>query len=83
MRRTASEVLRSLERRVARLERQSAYPSIETSLFSVGGGKPMTGDEIVKEYRSFEVEDALETAFFRGKSRRDRHIPEIKLIKKQ
>lgn len=83
MRKSASEVLRNLEQRVARLEKQSAYPSIETSLFSVGGGKPMTGDEIVGEYGFLEAGDALETAFMRGRSRGDRRVPEIKLIKKK
>ena len=91
MRRTASEVLRSLEMRVARLEanlnKRAAWPTIEDSLFSIEGGKPATGNQIMKEYRNqykgVALEMGLEKAFFEGEHKGDRDIPKIKLVKKQ
>lgn len=80
---SASQTIRNLERRIARLERRSARPSIETSLFSVGGEEASTGKEIleVNEYHE-DVRDALEVAFNRGEFK-GYHMEDIKLVRKQ
>lgn len=80
---SASEIIRNLEGRIARLEKQSARPTIETSLFSVGGESPETGKEIleVNEYDE-EVREALEVAFNQG-SFVGYHMEDIKLVKKK
>ena len=79
---SASQIIRNLESRIARLEK-SARPSIETSLFSVGGEKASTGKEIleVNEYDE-DVRDALEVAFNRGEFK-GYHMEDIKLVRKQ
>ena len=83
MRRSASEIIRNLERRIARLERRSARPTIENSLFSVGGSSPETGAEIL-EVNDFDkdVRDALEVAFNQG-SFVGMHMEDIELVKKR
>ena len=83
MRRSASEIIRNLEMRIARLEKRSARPTIEKSLFSVGGESPETGKEILKvnEYDE-EVRYALEVAFNQG-SFVGYHMEDIELIKKR
>jgi translation elongation factor EF-G len=82
MRRTASEVLRNLEMRIARLERQ-AKASVEKSTFSIGGEKAITGKEILElnEYDP-EVMEALEEALKNGKYD-GYHMEDVKLVKKK
>jgi hypothetical protein len=82
MRRSASEIISELEMRVARLEKL-AKPSIERSLFSVGGENPETGKEIleVNDY-DVDVRDALEVAFNQG-SFVGYHMEDIKLVQKR
>ena len=79
---SASQIIRNLEMRIARLEK-SAKPSIETSLFSVGGGNAETGEAIleVNEYDE-DVRDALEVAFNRGEFK-GFHMEDIKLVSKR
>ena len=79
---SASQIIRNLESRIARLEK-SARPSIETSLFSVGGESPETGAEVleVNDYDE-EVREALEIAFNQG-SFVGYNMEDIKLVRKQ
>lgn len=88
--RSASEVLRSLEARVARLEGRTASHrtagsrySWERSLFSVNRGRPMTGLAILAENDNDpEIIELLEEALEEGSSNRF-NMAEITLIAAQ
>ena len=83
MRRSASEIVRNFERRIARLERRSARYTIEKSLFSVGGESSATGAEIleINDYHE-DVRDALEVAFNQGRFV-GMHMEDIELVEKR
>jgi len=87
IRRTASEVLRSLEARVARLEGKTSSGrtagsrySWQKSLFSVNGGRPSTGLAILEQNDGDpEVIELLQEALRDGSSNRF-NMAEITLI---
>mgnify|MGYP001082831564 CR=1 FL=1 len=81
MRRTASERVQNLKMRLARLERIAGAPW-EKAIFSVGGGTPETGAEILRANGGDEdVKDALIEAFKKG-SWSGFNMEDIKLVKK-